>query len=177
MVVNCGVLYSVANSLGDPDFEAAEEALEEDIENYVNNSDKLPLRHPGQEIRRILNIVINNFNDNKVSIVPVFVNQLQTEELTEFTIVVNKLNFCLSETKHSGLRWPTLYYPRKYKVIITSTKRRKCLYFYLLLQNITLYFYLLLQNITLYFYLILGKIFFIFMIITHVEISNCASPN
>lgn len=62
------MLHNIAKTLGDPDFEPAEEIPEEDEENHDNNRDdnnrdELALRQQGQEIRNNLSIVIYNFNN------------------------------------------------------------------------------------------------------------------
>lgn len=64
IIVTCVVLHNIAKTLGDRDFEPAEEIPEEDEENHHdNNSDEQALRQQGQEIRNNLSIVMYNFNN------------------------------------------------------------------------------------------------------------------
>lgn len=62
IIVACIVLHNVAKTLKDIDFEAPEEEVPEEDDNDNDEVD-LALRQQGQEIRRNLSIVINNFDN------------------------------------------------------------------------------------------------------------------
>ncbi|GBL99553.1 hypothetical protein AVEN_68820-1 [Araneus ventricosus] len=61
IVVTCVVLDNIAETLGDPDLETAEEAPEENHHEENHHFDNNSFRHQGQEIRKNLSTIINNF--------------------------------------------------------------------------------------------------------------------
>lgn len=55
------MLHNIPKTLGIPNFEPTEEASEENHHFDNTNNNELHFRHQGQELRRYLSIIINNF--------------------------------------------------------------------------------------------------------------------
>lgn len=61
VIVTCIVLHNVAKTLGDPDWEPQEVMNDDEDDDHLDQIG--PLRQQGQEIRRNLSLIINNFNE------------------------------------------------------------------------------------------------------------------